>query len=135
MVDRQFDSPYGLVHPAVTAAGNVFLTWDEKRASGRSAPAYAYRLAGSGSAAFSAPRHLPGYPDQADAHAPAVWPLGETIYIVWGDRIRNGLYARTFDFTALGPAMTPAWSRLAVLLCVGLCLGTVLRGVKTRPGR
>jgi hypothetical protein len=129
LVDPEFDSPYGLVHPASTPSGNLFLTWDEKRSSGKSVPAYAYRRAGSAPGApFSAAAQFPDYPAEADAHAPAAWALGETIYIVWGDKLRNGLYARSFTFGDLPPVPTlSVFALLALSGALGAAAGLRLR--------
>jgi hypothetical protein len=108
VVDPLFESPYGLAQPAVTAKGNLFLTWDKNRDTGNSGPAYAYRQAGApANSHFSPPRIVPNYPTDADAHAPAASAFGERVTMVWGDKIRGGLYTRNFDFEPPPPTPTP----------------------------
>jgi hypothetical protein len=133
MVDPDFASKYGLVHPAVTPSGNVFLTWDKVRDSGKSAPAFAYRLAGATPGTpFSAPAIFPGYPTAADAHAPAAWAVGETIHVVWGDQIRNGLYTRLFTFGP--PPPVPALSAVPLLALLGLLTAAAGGLLRRRTG-
>ena len=110
------DGPYGLAQPAVTAKGNIFIVYDKDRPDqgnreGIPAPAFVWRRAGAGQQApFTPPRFFPDYPADGDAHAPAAAALGERIYIVWGDKLREGLYFRTFDFEQIStptPTKTP----------------------------
>ena len=128
MIDPDYGSKYGLVHPAVTASGNIFLTWDTDRPGAKQAPAYAYRRAGAPlNSAFAGPFLIPDYPPAGglgDAHAPAAWPVGESIVVVWGDEVRNGLFSRVFTFGEPGPvsALTGA---PAILLVVGAAVAAM----------